>query len=126
MGKARLGAVERLDLAFLVKRQDDGVGGRIDIKANHIAQFLDEFGIGGKLELTHPVRLQPMCTPDALNRTDADADLLRHHGSGPMRRLGGRIGLRQRHDPLGHIRPQRRNARGPCLVAQQTVEALPP
>ena len=31
-GQARLGAVERLDLAFLVDRQDDGVGRRIDIK----------------------------------------------------------------------------------------------
>ena len=74
-GQARLGAVERLDLALLVEGQDDGVGGRIDIKAHHIAQFLDELGIVGELELTYPVRLQPMRTPDALNRTDADADL---------------------------------------------------
>src|SRR5665213_2213832 len=69
-GKARLGAVERLDLAFLVKRQDNGVGGWVNIKANHITQFLNELGIGGKLELTHPVRLQTMRTPYALNRTD--------------------------------------------------------
>ena len=93
-GKARLGAVERVDLALLVEGQDDGVGGRIDIKANHVAQFLDELGIVGELELTQPVRLQPMRAPDALNRTDADADLVRHHRGGPMRRLGRGIGLR--------------------------------
>ena len=41
-----------------------------------------------------------------------------------MRGLGGRIGLGQRHDPLGDIRPQRRNPRGPRLVAQQPIEAF--
>ena len=108
-GQARLGAVERLDLALFVEGQDDGVGWRIDIKAHNIAQFFGELGIVGELELTHPVRLQPMPTPDALNRTDADADLLCHHESGPMRGLGGRIALGQRHDPIGDFRPQRRN-----------------
>jgi hypothetical protein len=122
--QARLGAVERLDLALLIEGQDNGVGGRIDIKAHHIAQFLDELGIVGELELTHPVRLQPMRAPDALNRTDADADLSRHQRGGPMGGLGGRIALGQRHDPLGDIRPQRRNPRGPRLVAQQPIEAF--
>ena len=42
-----------------------------------------------------------------------------------MRRFGGRITLGQRHDPLGDICPQGRNARGPRLVVQQTVDALP-
>jgi hypothetical protein len=44
-GQARLAAVERLDLAFLIDRQNDGMGGRIDIKTNDIAQFADEVGI---------------------------------------------------------------------------------
>ena len=37
-----LGAVERLNLALLVDRQDDGVRGRIDIKPDDVAQFVDE------------------------------------------------------------------------------------
>ena len=90
---------------LLVKRQDDGVGGRIDIKPHYVAQFLDEVGIVGELEATEPVRLQPVRMPNALNRTGADTDLLGHHGSGPMRRFGGRITLGQRHDPLGDICP---------------------
>ena len=35
--QAGLGAVERLDLALLVDREDDGVGGRIDIEADDVA-----------------------------------------------------------------------------------------
>jgi len=122
--QARLGAVERLDLAFLVKRQDDGVGGRIDIKPHDFAQFLDEVGIVGELEVTEPVRLQPVRMPDALNRTGADTDLIGHHRGGPMRRFGRRIGLGQRHNALGDLCPQWRNARGACLVVQQAVEAF--
>jgi hypothetical protein len=58
------------------------MGGRIDIKPDHIAQFLDELGIGGELELPHPMRLQPVRSPDALHRTDADPTLFCHHGRG--------------------------------------------
>jgi hypothetical protein len=32
----RLGTVERLDLAFLVDRENDRMGGRIDVEADHI------------------------------------------------------------------------------------------
>ena len=71
-----------------------------------------------------PVRLQPVRLPDALNRTGADAARPRHHVGGPVRRLGRRIGLRQRHDALGHLRAKRRNARGAGLVAQQAVDAF--
>ncbi len=50
-GQARRGAVERLDLAFFVNGQDDGVGGRIDVKPTDIAQFADEVRIVRELEL---------------------------------------------------------------------------
>src|ERR1022692_4802261 len=33
----RLGAVERLDLAFLVDREDDRMGGRIDVEATSLS-----------------------------------------------------------------------------------------
>ena len=35
-GKARLGAVEGLDLALLVDGQNDGMGRRVDIEANDV------------------------------------------------------------------------------------------
>ena len=100
------------------------MGGWIDLKPDHIAQFVDELGIGGQLELPHPVRLQPVRSPDALHRTDADPGLFCHHRCGPVRGFTGRLAQRQVDDAFGHFRTQRRNARPPRLVAQQAVKTL--
>jgi hypothetical protein len=48
-----LGAVESLDLALLVDREDDGMRRRIDIKPDDVAQLGDELRVGRQLELTH-------------------------------------------------------------------------
>ena len=96
-------------------------GGRIDIEADDIAQLVDKLRVGGELELFHPVRLQAVRAPDALDGTRADADDLGHHGRGPVGCLGGRVGLGERHDTLGDGRSQRLDARRPRLVAQETV-----
>ena len=90
-GQARLGAVERLDLALLVDRKHDGVRRRIDIEPDDITQLGDEVGIIGQLELAYPMRLKPVCAPDALDGANADAGCLRHHRSRPVGRFGGRI-----------------------------------
>jgi hypothetical protein len=71
-------AIKRLNLALLVDRQHDGVCGRIDIEPDDVAQFVDETRIVGQLEPAHPVRLQTMGAPDALNRTHAEPSRLRH------------------------------------------------
>src|ERR1044072_392650 len=60
--QARLSSVERLDLALLVNRQNDGVVRRIDIKADDVAQLGDEL----RLEPTYSVRMQAVRPPDAL------------------------------------------------------------
>ncbi len=117
-----LGAVERLNLALLVERQDDGVRGRIDIEPDHIAQLLDEFRIVGKFELPHAVRLKTMFAPDALNRADGDARGLRHQSAGPMRCLPRRRIERQGHDPRNDLVRQQLDARRPRLVARQPLE----
>ena len=122
--QAGLGAVERLDLRLFVDREHDGVGRRVDVEPDHIAQFGDEVGIVRKLELPHPMGPKPVCAPDALHRADADAGRLGHHGGDPVGRLGGRVAQRQGDHPLSHLRAERRDARWPCLVAQQTVVAL--
>ena len=57
--QARLGAVERLDLALLVDGKHDGVRRGIDIEPDDVAQLVDELGIRGELELPDPVRLNP-------------------------------------------------------------------
>jgi hypothetical protein len=57
-GKHRLGAFEGLDLALLIDAKHHCLLGRIEIKPDHVAQLLDEEGIGGKLEAAGVVRLQ--------------------------------------------------------------------
>ena len=122
--QAWLGAVERLDLRFLVDREHDGMGRRIDIKPDDVAQLGGELRVGGQLELAHPMRLQAVGAPDALHRGDADPGGLGHHVGGPVGRLAGRVLLSKRDHPLGDLRPQGRDARRPRLVAQQPLGAL--
>src|ERR1700759_5265393 len=81
--QAGLGAVEGLDLRLLIDRKHDGVGGRIDIEPDNIAQLVDKLRVVGELELPDPVRLETMRAPDALDRTCTDADRFRHHRGGP-------------------------------------------
>ena len=57
-GQQGLGAVERLDLAFLVDAQDQRPVRRGQVEADHVAHFRDEVGIGGELEGLDPVRLE--------------------------------------------------------------------
>ena len=106
----RLGPVKRLDLALLVNRQHDGVGWRIDIKSDHIAQLVDELWIAGQLELPVTMRLEPMGLLNAPDGAGADAAGLRHHIRRPVGRLARRIDERQRHHALGHYSAKRGNA----------------
>src|SRR5437763_7538486 len=83
--QARLGSVERLDLALLVDRQHDGMGRRIDIEPDNVVQLGGELRVGGQLELAHPMRLQSVAAPDfSLRAKPRD----RCHGQ-VKRRLGG-------------------------------------
>jgi hypothetical protein len=120
--QAGLGAVERLDLALFVNGQHNGVGWRIDVEADNVAQLGDELGILGELELAHPMRLEPMGAPDALNRADRNADGLGHHRARPVCRLSRRILKRQGDNPFHNILAQ--HAGGACLVAKKAVEAF--
>ena len=119
-----LGAVERLDLALLVNRQDNGVRRRIDIKADDVPQLGNELRVTRQLELPDPVGLKPVRPPDALYRADADADRLGHRRRRPMCRLVARRTQRQRDDAVSDFPAERRNARGSRLVPQQPLDTL--
>lgn len=123
-GQAGLGAVERLDLALLVDRQHDGVGWRVNVEADNVFELGDELRVVGELEGPPTVGLKAVRLPDATYRAGADARRGRHHVGSPVRRLARRVGKRQRHHPLADLRPERRNARRPRLVAQQPVAAF--
>ena len=104
-----LGAVERLDLALLVNRQDNGVRRWIDIKADDVPQLGNELRVTRQLELPDPVGLKPVRPPDALYRADADADRLGHRRRRPMCRLVARRTQRQRDDAVSDFPAERRN-----------------
>jgi hypothetical protein len=65
----RLGAVERLDLAFFVERQHDRVSRRIDIEPNDVGELGGKTGITRAFKAAQAVRLQPVRPLDALHRT---------------------------------------------------------
>jgi hypothetical protein len=123
--QAGLDAVECQDLRLLIDREHDRVGGRIDIEPDNVAQLSDEPGVVGQPKAFHPVRLKAVRPPDALDRTRANTDGFRHHRGRPVGCLGGRVGLGERHDVLGDVCSQRRDARGSRLITQQAVVAHP-
>lgn len=120
--QARLGAVERLDLALLVDRQHHRVPRRIEIQPDDILDLGGESGIGRLLEGADAVRLQPVCRPDPLHRPQRDADRPGRGASRPVRRLARRLGARQRQDLRHRPSRQRRLAGRPRLVAQQALD----
>ena len=119
--QAGLHSVERLDLAFFVDAEHDGVRRRINIEPDDVAQFVDELRVLGQLELPDPMRLEPMGAPDALHGTDADASCLSHRRARPMRRFARRRLHGQRDDAFGDGRIELRDAGGPRLVTQKSV-----
>jgi hypothetical protein len=128
----RLGAVEgpgsgqgqALDLALRVDAEDHGMGRRIDIEADDFLELVGEFGVVGERERPHPMRLQSVPRPDAAHRGRADLHRLGHRRRGPMGRLMRRGSVGQRHHPIDGLGRQRRDARGPRLVAGQPVNPL--
>lgn len=71
-GKARLRAIEGLDLAFFVDGEDQGLIRGIEIEADHIVELLDELFVAADLESLDEVGLEAMLLPDAAHRGFAD------------------------------------------------------
>ena len=122
--QAWLRAVERLDLALLVDRDDHRVLGRVHVEADNVLDLLGELGIVGALEGANAVRLQPMRLPQALNGAQADADRFRHGAAGPMRRVARGLGAGQVQHLGNDPDRKRRAARLARLVTQQAFDAL--
>ena len=80
----RLGTVERLDLAFLVDRENDRMGGRIDVEADDIRELLGEPRVRRQLERADAVRRELVGFKDTLHRTQAYSRRLRQHPAGPV------------------------------------------
>ena len=123
-GQPRLGAIERLDLRFLVDRKHDGMSGRVDIETDDISELAGKVDIIGELEGPKPMGRQPVCFPDPMYARRTDADGIGHHPNGPV----GRLTRWLRHGEIQHalhgISGHRRFAGRPGLVAQEPIHTL--
>ena len=109
---------------LLVDREHDGVRRRVDVQPDDGAQLLGEARVVGELEGSHPVRLQPVRAPDALHRAGADADQPRPwpRRSNASSRPAGRRSWSASTTRAATSAPERRDARGAGLVAQQPFD----
>ncbi len=82
-----LGAIERLDLAFLVDGQHQRLLRRVEVEADDILDLFGEVGIVGDLEALHEMRLEAIFGPDALYARVTDAHRFGHGPHAPMRRI---------------------------------------
>ena len=119
-----LGAVERLDLALLINREDDGVGGRIDIETDDVPELLDKLRVLRQFERPDTVRRELVSFQDALHRTQAHSGRLGKFPARPVGALARRRPQGQIDHPLNGVGRQRGLARLARLVAQQPFDAL--
>ena len=110
--QAGLRAVERLDLALFIDAQDQG-----PLRRGHVKT---ELRVVRELESVHEMRLEAGPRPHPLHAAMADADGLGHLACAPMRSVGRLFGRRLLDNGELLLSRQRRDARGPRLVAQQT------
>jgi hypothetical protein len=117
-------AVESLDLAFLVDRDDDGMSGRIHIEADNVFDLGGELGIVGPLEGAQAMRLEPMRLPNALDRLERNPDGFRHCSPRPVGDCAGRVGASQSDDPRHHSWGDQRGSGLAGFVTKQAIYAF--
>ena len=102
--------------------------GRMEVKADDVADLLDEEGIGGELEVLLPMGLEVERGPEALARGLRDPGGGGHGTAGPVRSAVGRLGLErlphQRHD--GVVRDGARSSQTAFVVEALAAEAFAP
>jgi hypothetical protein len=126
-GQQRLGAIECLDLRFLVDAEHRRMRRRVQIQADDVADFLDEERVVRQLERLTPMRLQPTRVPNATDRGMTQADGFGHPARTPVRRAA-RSGFQRPNDHLLHLLVRDRAFRpGSRLVVEpvQTVLQKP-
>ena len=83
--QARLASIQRLNLTLLIDTHHQGLVRRVQVEPDDIGQLLDKLRIARQLELTKPMRLQPVRVPYPLNRSRTDAAILGHRSTTPVR-----------------------------------------
>src|SRR5262245_24318629 len=122
--QARLGTVERLDLVLFVDRENNRMGGRIDVEADDIRELLGELRVRRQLERAYAMRRELVGFQDTLHRTQAHSRRLREHPSGPVGCFPWRRSQRQLNYPLHGGRRKWLFAGLARLVAREPFDAL--
>jgi hypothetical protein len=122
--QARLGTVERLDLALFVDRENNRMGWRIDIEADDIRELFGELRVRRQLERAYAMRRELMGFQDTLHRTQAHSRRLRDHPSAPVGCFPWRRSQRQLNHPLHGGRRKWLFAGLARLVAREPFDAL--
>jgi len=84
--QTQLRTIQRLNLAFLVSAEHNGVFGWIEIQANDVSELLGEPQIVTELERLNEVGAEPVAMPNSRYGCRAYANGLRHRTLTPMRR----------------------------------------
>ena len=82
--QSRLGAVECLVLAFLVDRENNRMGGRIDVEADDVFELLSELRVRRQLERANAMRRELVGLEDTLHRSQAHSRRFRQHSTSPV------------------------------------------
>ena len=80
----RLGAVEGLDLTFLIQAQHHCLLGRIQIQPHHVRQFFQKLRIPRQFEGLDSVWLQIVAAPDGADSGFTQPLALRHQPATPL------------------------------------------
>ena len=94
----RCGAVQGLDLGFLVHADPDRLLGRIQVETADVADIGVKLGIGGELECLPFPRQQVVIAPDPGDRVKRDPQLLCQQSRRPVRHTQVLRGCRERLD----------------------------
>lgn len=119
----RRGAIERLNLRFLVDAQHDRALGRVQIQAGDVADLRDELRVGGQLPCVLAVRSKAERVPDPVDRRLRQPDLRSHRPRRPVRRVLG-LGLQGRGDHLLDLRIGDRPRRARSRLVDKPVQAV--
>ncbi len=98
----RLGAIEGLNLGFLIDAEHRRVRGRIQVEPDDVPHLLDQQRIVRQLKGLGPMGLQPKRVPNATDRGVTEPDGFRHPPRTPVRRAAGRR-FQRAHDHGFHL-----------------------
>ena len=99
----RLGAIESLDLRFLVNAEHNCLVGRVEVEPDDVSYLLDKEGIVGELERFLAVWLQRESLQPAVRCTFGDAGSSRQGASRPLCAAISGLALQGPVDHLGHL-----------------------